>query len=79
MQIFTLQQWQVGSTIVAERWLKLTETFFERPGLDCAVQHEDFKALANKAVLLQVGTLLKEKGRQATSEKKDQSETSKLL
>ena len=37
------------------------ETFCKGLDLDCAVQHEDFKALANKTVLLPVGTLLEEK------------------
>ena len=37
------------------------ETFCKGLDLDCAVQHEGFKALANKTVLLQVGKLLEEK------------------
>ncbi len=56
---------------VAEAYGKVV---FEGLDLDCVVQHEDFKALTNKTVLLQVGPLLKDKEGRRYRRKKDQSE-----
>ena len=56
---------------VAEAYGKVV---FEGLDLSCVVQHEDFRALTNKTVLLQVGPLLKDKEGRRYRRKKDQSE-----
>eukprot|EP00112_Aurelia_sp_Birch-Aquarium-sp1_P007097 Seg1775.3 transcript_id=Seg1775.3/GoldUCD/mRNA.D3Y31 product="hypothetical protein" protein_id=Seg1775.3/GoldUCD/D3Y31 len=56
---------------VAEAYGKVV---FEGLNFNCVVQHEDFKALTNKTVLLQVGPLLKDNEGRTYRRKQDQSE-----